>query len=121
MTFNDDVLGPRLNLNNTIQNKRGKLPIDVAERMFWIGNAMGVQAMENLRMKHTPKEQMTRNFITGEINRVLTEEYGMPPMNEHETMLFVFVMTKHIETEKRKKAMRMDAFMKDTIKRFENK
>lgn len=112
--------GPRLNLNNNIANKRGKLPIDVADRMFWIGHAMGCQSIEHLRMRHTPREKLTREFTIAETNRYL-KEMEMPPMNANETALFIFIMTKYMTIEKAKKTARMDSFIRDATKRFENK
>lgn len=117
--FPDDNVSPRLNLNNTVTNKRtGKLPIDVGFRIAMIFQAVGIQAVENLRMKRTPKEQMTRNFIISEVNRVL-QEYDMPIMNKEETLLFIFYMTKFMDMQQRKKKARLYEFMKDATKGFE--
>ena len=128
MTFNNDDgpklipdnIDPRINLNANIQNKRGKLPIDVGERLMWIGHAMGCQAMEHLRIRQTPKDKLTREFTIAEVNRYLIE-MEMPPMNANETMLFTFYMTKYMKIQQQKKTARMDSFMKDITRRFENK
>jgi len=88
--------------------------------MFWIGHAMGCQSMEHLRMRHTPKDKMTRAFTIAEVNRYL-KEMEMPPMNAEETALFIFIMTKYVDIQRWKAGSRMDSFMRDAIKRFENK
>jgi hypothetical protein len=111
---------PRINLNAGMSNKRGKLPIDVGERLFWMGQAMGCASQEHIQIRRTPKEKLTREFLIAETNRYLND-FGMPGMNVNETALFIFYMTKHMEIQKRKKIARMDSFMKDVVKRFENK
>jgi hypothetical protein len=117
---NNNPSDPRLNLNNNLQNKRGKLPIDVGERLFWMGQAIGCASQEHIVIRHTPKERLTREFLIAETNRYL-HDFGMPAMNANETALFIFYMTKHIQIQQRKKAARMDSFMKDVVRRFENK
>jgi hypothetical protein len=115
-----NINNPRINLNTNMQNKRGKLPIDVGERLFWMGQAMGCASQEHIQIRHTPKEKLTREFLIHETNRYLTD-FGMPTMNVNETALFIFYMTKYIEMQKRKKLARMDSFMKDVVRKFGDK